>query len=150
MEAGMDRESAEAAVLGSELECDTYHVGSDSGRVALWLKGEEDRLKQGTETPPLPATVTGGGAAADASAAGWAVCVDLETGHPRGQATLLVVLPRDGTAAQCFRDAQLSAITDTTSEAGARAAVTALMESTIAASLRPALAEAIRAALHSS
>ena len=57
LEAGMDRETAEAAVLGAELECDSYHIGSDSARARL-----------------------------SAGAVAWAVCVDLDPSRARARA----------------------------------------------------------------
>jgi len=73
-------------VLSAELDCDQYHVGSDSARVAL--------------QPAVP-----GGAAA------WVACVDLgpadveasDRAAPRAQLTLLVALSGADDAARWFR-----------------------------------------------
>eukprot|EP00927_Polykrikos_kofoidii_P068520 TRINITY_DN63884_c0_g1_i1.p1 TRINITY_DN63884_c0_g1~~TRINITY_DN63884_c0_g1_i1.p1 ORF type:complete len:350 (+),score=56.61 TRINITY_DN63884_c0_g1_i1:81-1130(+) len=77
MEAGMDRESAEAAVVSSECESDQFHVGSDCARVKL------------TPTPEGSAV--------------WVACVDLKPGCPaRAQVTKLVLVPRGSMPARWF------------------------------------------------
>eukprot|EP00656_Telonema_subtile_P019089 TRINITY_DN20377_c0_g1_i2.p1 TRINITY_DN20377_c0_g1~~TRINITY_DN20377_c0_g1_i2.p1 ORF type:complete len:297 (-),score=51.69 TRINITY_DN20377_c0_g1_i2:66-956(-) len=65
MESGMDRDTAEAAVMASEADSNMFHVGADMARIQL--------------------NPQGGGSLA------WAVCVDLEPGQPpRVQCTCLL------------------------------------------------------------
>ena len=76
---GYDQEMAEAIVVASELECGSFHVGSDAARVSMG---------------------PGGGIA-------WCVAVELplpgDDRPPRAQATLLFAVPPRSPAADWFR-----------------------------------------------
>ena len=78
IEAGMDAETAAAAVLGAELEAESFHLGADNARVAVSCHPD--------------------------GCAAWAICADLEPGYPpRVQATLLLVAPEGSLLADGLR-----------------------------------------------
>lgn len=119
MEAGCDRETAEAAVIGDEAAAAEYHFGADSARVCI------DARAGGSTAVVIAADLEPGAAA------------------PRVQVTHLLVLPADGAAAAIFRRWTPSG-GDTTPLSTACAEVAALLEP---AGLSECVAQRLRAVL---